>query len=254
MIKPMKKVKKFYSKIRSKTFSKLGLYALDKFIQSKYLRNNANTVPLTLLATILRGIINFLIISRLYTNVWGVDFLIGLCLTITLTLISPLFYDTLLYLWEEDILYFTNIIIDNLWDKDGLEFFETWKTRILGSLSVLIIIILFFVEINSRMIQEFLVHMLITGFIVDQSNQYILSIMNKKKVVPLEITREEIRTSPLETKIIQIPSSVEVINNYSPNKSSNEDVNITSFIMIPDYLTLKDGMVTSHSSEDLIKE
>ena len=61
---------------------------------------------------------------------------------------------------------FTKHIIDSFW-KDGWIFYEYWKVRILGTLGTFTILLLFFIDINSKMIQNFILHTMISSSIVD---------------------------------------------------------------------------------------
>lgn len=241
----MKKVKKVYKsitnypfkikdKLTNKAVNRFKKYALDKFIKSEYLRNSTNILPLTVITTIIRVIINFLLISRIKSGMYYLDFTISIICTILLSLLTPLFYDTISYLWENDVLAFTNLVVDSLWDVDGAHFFEIWKSRILGSITVSVIIILFFIEVTSRTIQEFLVHMMITGFITDKLNNYFLDLLEKKN-------NEEIEKSPLSTKIIQFPSDIEIVDQYNPNDKL--------YTVIDEYITLENGTYSSDSYE-----
>lgn len=247
----MNRVKKYYKKtinfpfklkdkITNKTLSRFRSYALDKFIKSEYLRNTTNIIPLSLLTTLIRIIINFLIISRIKTGVYLIDFSVSIITTIILSLLTPLFYDTISYLWQNDVLFFTNIVIDSLWGIDGPQFYELWKSRILGTIAVSTVTLLFFVEVNSYMIQEFIVHLSITGYITDKLNIYILKLIEKKELNNC-LESKNIRTSPLQAKFI-LPSQIEIMESYNPNNKE--------YIFIEDYMTLENGVVTNHSSED----
>ena len=263
----MKKLKKHFKtvirfpikikdKISNKALNNFKSYALDKFIKSEYLRNTSNIIPLTLITTLIRVIINFLLITRIKTNIYLIDFTISTLTTIILSLSTPLFYDTISYIWKNDILFFTNLAIDNLWDEDGMDFFEMWKSRILGSIGLLIIILLFFVEITSRIIQEFIVQMMITAVVTDKLNIYFVNLIEEKKKNSSKGTEtdasfskgtgnssskenlKELRKSG--TKIDELPSSIKIVEKYNPNKNH--------YLMIDEHIILKNGVVYSSDS------
>ncbi len=228
---------KIKNKISNKALNNFKSYALNKFIKSEYLRNTTNIIPLTLISTFIRIIINFLIISRIKTQNYVVNFIISTSTTIILSLMTPLFYDTICYIWENDVLFFTNIVVDNLWNDHEGDFLEMWKSRVFGSIAVLIFISLFFIEITSRSIQEFIVQILITGYITDNLNNYFLMLIQEKNNI------EKIRSSPLQHKIIELPSNIQIVEKYNPNKKN--------YIMIDEYISLENGIISSHSSESL---
>ena len=72
---------------------------------------------------------------------------------------------------KDDADDFSKLVIEKFW-KEGWVFFDYWKVRILTAFSIFCIIILFFVEVNSYMIQEFMGHTLVSSAIVDYINKY----------------------------------------------------------------------------------
>lgn len=146
-------------------------YALKKFVKSDYLKETSTVLPLTLLTFLTRAIFNFLVTSRLQTNYYLINFTISIIVTIIFTLLSPFFYNLFTYSIENEVNDFTKHIIDSFW-KDGWVFYEYWKVRILGTLGTFTILLLFFIEINSIMIQNFILHAMISSAIVDLIYNY----------------------------------------------------------------------------------
>ncbi len=99
---------------------------------------------------------------------------------------------------------FSRYLIEKFW-KEGWEYFEYWKVRILTSVSLFGIILLCFIDINSYMIQEFIGHTLISSAIVDTINKYRL-IKDKD-----EVKRED---EHIATRVISAPE----IREYSPER------------------------------------
>jgi len=237
----MKKLNKYYEKYYKKITKKATNYALDKFVNSDYAKTSANTVPMLISATILRGIIYFLITSRLKTDIFLFDFCFGVCVTIVLTVLTPFFYNIIKY-QENEYLYITNLILDNLFGDNGWDFFYKWKTRILGGTAIFLIFILFFVEIDSAYIQESIFHSLISGFIVDLINTKIEALVKKKDNAPKDIknvAKKEIKKEkPIVGKFIdnsyivednhefdgeiEMGSTFVIINEYDPDKSKKD--------------------------------
>lgn len=250
----MKRIKKYYgavtkfpNKMKKKGIKQFTSYALDKFVKSDYLRNNTNILPLSGITMVIRSLFNFLIMSRLHTGIKYIDFPLSVCITIILSLTTPLYYDVISYIWESDILKFTNIVVDNLWHKDGWTFFELWKGRILGFIGMTCIIALFFVEVTSSMIQEFILHMMICGAITEKMNLHILDLIEKKPK-PINVELKDMRTSPLQAKIVDLPENLDIMQSYYQVRT--ELTEMDPYVIIPDYLSLEDGKVISNSFEE----
>ena len=122
----------------------------------------------------------------------------SIIITITFTLLSPFFYNLFNYSIENEVNEFSKYLIDSFW-SEGWLFFEYWKVRILGSLGIFVYILLFFIEINSKMIQDFIIHTMISSAIVD----YIYKLKEVKN-----------ETEP-KTRVL---SSMNMIESYSPDK------------------------------------
>ena len=78
-------------------------------------------------------------------------------------------------------------MINGIWEE-GWKFVEFWKSRILGVLGGSAILVLFFVEINSRMIQQFIFHTMLSSIIVD----YLSNITPKEVKIKINTTPSEV--------------------------------------------------------------
>ena len=162
----------FYKKSKKKVFSYAGSYAYTSLLRSKFARDKINALPMSIVATVVRTIVNFLIFSRLITGIKLFDFLLSMIVTIVITLMAPFFY-TSIKAHEDMFLLHTNNFIDRFMGPGGWEYVETLKNRILLLIGIFLLIILQFVKINSRYLQEIIVHALITGFITDIIQRWI---------------------------------------------------------------------------------
>ena len=177
---------KYMWRYYDKLFKKAKGFALKKIVKSDYLKETTSILPLTLMTITTRGIFNFLITSRLKTDIYLVDFLFSLFITVFFTLSSPYLYNVFNKSWKNEIDDFSKNVINSFW-LEGWVFFEYWKVRILGTTGMVTIFILFFVEINSRMIQEFIFHTMVSSAIVDYiTNMNVKKIDNKPKVKLIE--------------------------------------------------------------------
>lgn len=190
---------KYYKKVRDKATKTLTDIALEKFIRSEFLRDTTTIFPLTLLTTVTRSIFNFLITSRLKSDIYFFDFFLSLCITVFFSFYSPLLYNILNLILEKEIKDFSTSFIDSIWIR-GFEYIQFWKVRLGTAIGLFLILILFFVEINSRMIQEFIVHFLISSAIVDYLNNLTIQKEREKEIKE--------RMSPLSVKVITSPKEV----------------------------------------------
>lgn len=156
---------KYYYKFTKK----IKNYSLKKIIQSDYLRDTSTILPLTLVMIFTRGTFNFLITSRLQTGIYLLDFIFSLFVTVVFAFGSPFIYNFYNHILENETKIFSTHVINSFWNE-GWEYFEYWKSRILGSLAIFLIFLLFFIEINSLVIQEFIFHTMISSLIIDYIN------------------------------------------------------------------------------------
>ena len=184
----------------NKVTKKFKKYALKQFVKSDYLQETSVIIPLTGLTFVTRATFNFLITSRLKTDYYFFDMLVSVFTTIVFTLLSPFFYNLFIYTLENEVNDFTKYVINAFW-TEGWIFFEYWKTRILGSLGLFTIFLLFFIQIDSSMIQTFILHTMISSAIVDYIYNY------TPETTPVE--------SPPKTKVL---SSMNMIESYYPDK------------------------------------
>lgn len=203
---------KKYDKYYDKFMKKAKKYALKKFVRSEYLKETTSILPLTLITIVTRSIFNFLITSRLKIDIYVIDFTFSLFVTVIFSVYSPYLYNLFNKNLKEDVEDFSKFIIDSFW-KEGWVFYEYWKVRILGTLGTIFIILLFFVEINSVMIQEFIIHTMISSAIVDYLNNLYL-----EKDAP-------------KVKIIE---KTEIVESYYPEEKLKK-TNSLDFLIIEDY-------------------
>lgn len=161
-----------YNKSKKKVISYAGSYAYDSLLRSKFAREKINTIPMTLVTIIVRSILNVLLFSKFVTGYKILDFTISVIITIIITLLSPFLYKSV-EVHKDGFMSYTNSFMDRFMGQDGWEYIETVKNRSLLTIGLTIIMLLQFIEVNSRYLQEIIVHTLITGFISDQIQKYI---------------------------------------------------------------------------------
>lgn len=162
----------FWSKSKGKVIKYAGSYAYESFLRSKYAREQINTIPIALVSLTVRSILNFLILSKLKTRIYWLDFLISIIVTIAITLLSPMFYISI-KCHEQIFISYTNDFVDNFLGPNGWEYINNFKNKIVFSSCSCMILVLQFVEVSSRLLQEIIIHTLITGYISDSIQNYI---------------------------------------------------------------------------------
>ena len=171
----------FVRKSKKKIITYAGSYAYDSFLRSKFARTKLNSLPMILVSTILRSIINFLIFSRIKTGLEWLDFTVSIIITIIITLSTPVFYKSI-SAHEDIFLYYTNVFIDRLMGPGGWNFAYKVKTIVALLVGVVLLGVLQIVTIDSRYLQKLIIHTLITGFITDQIEQYVNAVNQIKQL------------------------------------------------------------------------
>lgn len=192
-----------YKKTKRKALNYAGSYAYESFFRSEFAREKINTLPISIVALVARTIFNFLLFSRLKTGIELLDFLVSVMVTVGVTLLSPLFYSAI-NTYHDGFMFYTNIFVDNFLGPDGWGYLDNIKNIIFLVLGVGVIVVLQFVEINSRYLQVLVIHLLLTGFISDQLEKWIDSVIeSRRKWVDMEEITEDIRSVP--TYIVPVP-------------------------------------------------
>lgn len=202
--------------------------AIERFIRSDYLTETVTILPLTLITILVRAIFNFLITSRIYTSYFILNFIMNLFVTVSLSLCSPIIYIGFHRTYEEELKEFSKIVLDSVWLK-GWIFIDQWKNRIFGSLGILTVIVLFFVEVNSRMIQEAIIHTIISSMIIDYlTNRSVGDAKVKIYSSPTKISSYE----NIDSNYLR--SSVSKADSKSSDQNSTLNNSIT-FRLVDDY-------------------
>jgi hypothetical protein len=209
--------------------NKVKKYAIKKFVKSDYLKQTTNLLHLTILTFLTKSIFNFLITSRIRFNIYLLDMIFSIIITIIFSLYSPFFYNLIEYIFKNEIDSLSQYVISNFWEE-GWAFFEYWKVRILGTLGLLCIFILFFIEINSQMIQEFILHTMISSAVVD----YIYK--QKDNVDKIEKKENKEQEQEQEQEILKrVISTPNMMESYFPDFSDKKENNELSYSFLEDY-------------------
>ena len=215
--------------------NKVKKYAIKKFVKSDYLKQTTNLLHLTILTFLSKSIFNFLITSRIRFNIYLLDMIFSIIITIIFSLYSPFFYNLIEYIFKNEIDSLSQYVISNFWEE-GWAFFEYWKVRILGTMGLLCIFILFFIEINSQMIQEFILHTMISSAIVDYIYKYKFIQNNQKDKKDEKIEKEEDKEQEQEQEILKrVISNPNMMESYFPGFSDKKENNELSYFFLEDY-------------------
>ena len=171
---------------KGKLMQTLGTTLIEKMARSQQARVKIATVPTSIMATFLHGIVNFLIFYRLATGYFPFDVAISLLITIFLAFISPLFF-LLAKEREKDFVAFTNHFMDKVMSTNGIDYLLSVRNNAVVSASVVAILFLLCFEVNSWYLIRVIVEYLISFWVADQVNQYRESFYRPKE---LNITTE----------------------------------------------------------------
>ena len=166
---------------KNKALSYAGKYAYEKFVRSKYAKDHVNAVPIAVISVIVRMVLNILILSKLVTNIVWLDFLISVTITVTITLLSPLFYISI-EAHSKGFMHYTNIFINNFLGPNGFEYLEMVKNVIIFVVAIILLIILQFIEVTSSYIQKIIIHLMITGIISDLIQRWLDTLGRKERL------------------------------------------------------------------------
>lgn len=176
-------MKKFYEQKKSQVLSKLGTYAIERFGNSQYARTSLNSIPLSLLASLLKGTVSFLLLFRLQTNYYAINFIISMMVTVVCAFISPVFY-LVAREHEKDLLTFSNHVADRLIQPGGILYLIKLRNIAVLSISAFVIVFCLFVDVTSWYIINTIIEFLIGFWVVDQVNQFRESLFLP---VPIEV-------------------------------------------------------------------
>jgi len=164
-----------FKKSKKHAITYAGSYAYESLLRSKFALEKLNIIPISLVSIMIRTVFNFLLFSRLVTGIHWLDFMISMIVTIFMTLLSPFFYSAVKN-YEEVFTRHTNNVVNNFLGPNGWEYIDNIKNMIIFSLGILSLIVLQFVQINSRYLQEVIIHTLITGYVSDKILNFINNI------------------------------------------------------------------------------
>ena len=238
-----------YKNNRAKVGKFVGSYAYDNFFRSEFARNKLNSIPIAIISMLVRVLINNLLISNLKTDYIKLNFFLSIVVTVFVTLLSPWIYRSV-EVHKEGFFSITDRFISGLLGDSPLEYLEQIKNKILFSLGVLIMIVLNFVEINSRYVQEIIFHSLITGILSNLIENYVLTnkvskchygMTRLEPVTPLYITPYNLVRSKFKmvrvcnTKNIEIMTKPLKANIVSPPFSESSIKSNLAYVVINDY-------------------
>jgi len=180
-----KRIESVWKKTQDRALAKVGTYALKNFGKSKYARQSFNTLPTSVIAGLLKAIVNFLILYRLHTGAYWFDFCLSMLVTMVTAAISPVFY-VIAQEREADLMAFSNHFLDQLMAQ-GVDYLRMWQSRSAVVLGAVAIVFLLFVEVNSTYLIQCIIEYLLAFWVVDKVNQFRDVIFLP---VPLEVSRE----------------------------------------------------------------
>lgn len=175
-----------------------GMYVLDKIARSAPARMHMATVPLSLAATLIKSVVQFLILYRLATGTVWVDTAAGLVVSAMSALCSPFFF-ALVKQHEHEFLRFTHLIADRAMQGDGrgIEFVAMVKSRLVLSGALVLVAVLLVVEVNSAMLIRLILEYLVALWVSEQVNT-----LRDNVYMPVAITPTLIRTPAIVDHVL----------------------------------------------------
>lgn len=158
-------------------YQNFGDAIIKTLITTGYTKKRINYLILFLLTLLIRTLINSFLIFIIYTDIWPVDFLIQVVLSILLVLKTNWIY-FVVEKYKNESMKIADFLIDHYTPEN----FRVWKKKIIVCICVYFIIYFWFVSINSLIMIEYITQFLICYFVVDNienKNGLLFDIYNK---------------------------------------------------------------------------
>lgn len=136
-------------------------------VNSKFTRRKLNLVLVFALSFFVRNIIDLLVYLVIRTGYPIVDFLMSVCVTISVILLSPYIEDSI-GRYEVELQALTNKLVDNY----TFEQYKKWRKRAVFSTCMFLLVFLYFVEVTSAWLMVSIVHFLITTYALEKIDDY----------------------------------------------------------------------------------
>lgn len=233
----------WWQRKKQQALTRLGTFALDRIARSNQTRQHLSALPISLVAALIKGCINFLLLYRLATGHRLLDATISVTISAGTAFVSPVFY-ALVRQREADMLYFTNLFVDRVMAPNGLDFLLGVRNGTMLALAVCLIAFFAAVDVDSWYLIQLIVEYMVAFWVVDQVNQYRDSFYLPHEIVvrrefiprpvPLQLTRYDLVRIPLRQATWAYAEPVPTVTTGDATKPSQPQQVAGSMIRIVD--------------------
>jgi len=197
---------------------------IKSFIVTSFAKKKFNYILLVFINLIIKIHLYSLLCLFINFNIY-IDFFLHIIISIILTTNNHYLFKAILK-YEKETYLITKYIINNF----NFTNFRLWKKYILLLISIYTIIILLFIDLNSKLIIIWIIQYLISFFIIDQLEQNLINTIIKKIKKPKLTVYKKINI--LENYLEQ---NIELEEDYKNNNILKKKIQINeNFIFITD--------------------
>lgn len=186
--------------LKGSVLKKTGLFALNQIARSNATHQHLAVFPISVVAGILKAVVNFLLLYRIATGNRYMDSVISFLVCAFTAFISPVFY-AVAQQRERDLVKFTTHFMDRVMAKDGVVFLLSIRNRGIMLTGLIMVMVLSVVQVDSPYLIQCILEYLFSFWIVDKVNQYRDSLYVPQliewkqefhpRVVPQKLTRND---------------------------------------------------------------
>lgn len=215
-------MKRFINNQKEELLSYVGRYAIDKFGKSDFAKENLNIFAMSVISSIIKSIVSFLLLYRLQTNYLIINFILSMFVTMVCAFVSPVFF-LFVKLHEKDLVKLSNHILDRATQHDGVLFLLHIRNMTVIAVSLFVIIFCLLVEVTSAYIIHTVIEFLVGFWVVDKVNLFREGLFtpvksnhkltNEPVVIPFQLTKYDF------VKIIITPKKARVAFTRQPTRA-----------------------------------
>ena len=173
---------------------------IKKFMKTKFMKKKMNSVLIKIVSFIIRLHINSLLCYLINFDMFYLDFTIQIFISILTTVSDSLCFN-ILYLYNKKFYEITKYFINNYTEEN----IERWVRNIVLGINFYFMLILYFVNINSKLLIIYSIQYLICFFLIDyfEKEKYI-SIYNFYNKLKIKLRTKNINVEKIDEGYLNV--------------------------------------------------
>ena len=182
---------------------------IKKFMKTKFMKKKMNSVLIKIVSFIIRLHINSLLCYLINFDMFYLDFTIQIFISILTTVSDSLCFN-ILYLYNKKFYEITKYFINNYTEEN----IERWVRNIVLGINFYFMLILYFVNINSKLLIIYSIQYLICFFLIDyfEKEKYI-SIYNFYNKLKIKLRTKNINVEKIDEGYLNVIKEKEIKKN-----------------------------------------